>query len=316
MLIYCKNPLAKYIKNEKETPYYTWLTIDKSIFFNLKKSINVCVAYNPPENSQYCNKEIYEEISMDLLQKSSSNCPVIILGDLNSRTGNIPDYEETDEKHIKCTTGRKTCPKPRKNRDTKTNNMGLKLLDLCKTHDLQILNGRSIGDSTGSLTFYDHQQGASAIDVAIASDPIVQEVKTFTVNNPEDYSQHCKIELRLKNILASPEDEKADNYPWIEIGDKYKWTEDSSLRFQEALSNPSVTRLIEECNQYLDAGLIEPASEKIVAIYIQAANISLEKKTPRKNNRMTKLLSTRRSGRNGLTKNAETRKTPQGDWPF
>ena len=82
------------------------------------------------------------------------------MGDLNSRTGELPDFENTAEKHMGHTVGRKTFPRLRKNQDKKTNNMGLKLLELCKSHDLQILNGRSIGDSTGSFSFYDDKQGA------------------------------------------------------------------------------------------------------------------------------------------------------------
>ena len=282
LLVYCKDHLAKYIKVSKKTPYYVWFTIDKSIFFHLKKSVKVCVAYNPPESSKYCNKGLYDEISSELLQSSSSNCPVILMGDLNSRTGEIQDFEETAEKHMEYTTGRKTFPKRRKNQDKMTNTMGLKLIEVCKAHDLQILNGRSIGDSNGSLSFYDSNEGASAIDIAIASDPIIKEVKTFTVNNPVDYSRHCRIELRLNNILNIPVEEEEEPYSWVELGHKYIWKNDSEAKFQEALRNPKVVSLANECNQYLEAGLVELASEKLISMYIEAADISLERKKTQK----------------------------------
>ena len=128
------------------------MTIDKSIFFNLQKSLQVRVAYNPPENSYYCNEDLYIEISAHLT-RSNSNSPVILIGDLNSRTGEIQDFEDTDKKHTKHTIGRQTFLKPRKNQDKTVNNMGQQLIELCKAHDLQ--NGRSIGDSQGSFTFYD-----------------------------------------------------------------------------------------------------------------------------------------------------------------
>ena len=282
LLIYCKEELAKYITRTKKTDYYVWLNIDKSIFFNLQKSVKVCVAYNPPESSKYCNKEIYDEISADLLARSNSNSPVIMIGDFNSRTGDLQDFEDTDEKHIKHTVGRKTFPKLRKNQDQTINNMGRNLIELCKAHDLQILNGRSIGDSSGSLTFYDSNQGASAIDLAIASDPIVKKVKTFTVHNPVDYSKHCRIELRLENILALPTKTEEQPYPWIDLGDKFKWKDDSKTKFQEALKHPTVVQLAAECEQYLDAGLVEPASDKIIHMYLEAAKLSLEvKKNPK-----------------------------------
>ena len=277
LLIYCKDHLEKYIKKTKKTQYYVWLTINKSIFIHLKKSVKVCVAYNPPDNSKYCNKELYDDLASDLLLRSNPNSPMIMIGDLNSRIGELQDFEETDDKHSKYVTGRKTFPKLRKNQDKKTNNMGLKLIEFCKSHDLQILNGRSIGDPHGCFSFYDTKQGASAIDLAIASDPIAKEVETFTINNPVDYTHHCKIELRLNNIVAIPEKEE-EEYTWIELGDKYRWKDDSEGKFQEALKDPKVVKLANECNQYLDAGLVELASNKLISMYIEAANISLEKK--------------------------------------
>ena len=166
--------------------------------------------------------------------------------------------------------------------------MGLKLIELYKTHDLQILNGRSIGDTRGSFSFYDTKDGASAIDVAVASDPIVKKVKTFTVNNPVDYTHHCKIELRLNNILDIPPQEE-ERYTWIELGSKYIWKDDSEAKFQNALRNPRVQTLANECSQYLDAGLVELASEKLVSMYIEAANLSLEvKKNQKKKEKMVR----------------------------
>ena len=283
LLVYCKEHLAKYIKKSKVTPYYLWLTIDKNIFHKLKKSVKVCVAYNPPEGSKYCNKNIYEEISNDLLLRSNPDHPVLLMGDLNSRTGNLADFEDTEDKHNEYIVGRKIFPKTRKNQDAIVNNMGRQLIEFCQGHDLQILNGRSIGDPFGSFSFYDKKQGASAIDLAIASDPIIKKVKSFTVNNPVDYTSHCKIELRLDNILSLPEeDEEEKNYTWIELGDKYVWKDDSETKFQHALQKPAVQKLANECKQYIEAGLIEPASEKLIAMYLEAAKLSLDSKRNKK----------------------------------
>ena len=110
IIVYCKEHLHKHIKKTKLTPHYLWLTIDKTIFYNLKTAVKVCVAYNPPENSKYCNKEMYEDISSDLLKISNSKHPILLIGDLNSRTGNLPDFEDTSEKHMEYTVGRKIFP--------------------------------------------------------------------------------------------------------------------------------------------------------------------------------------------------------------
>ena len=96
MLIYCKNILSDHIKKLKITPYLMWFTIDKGILFDQKKGIKVCFAYNPPQSSKYCEKEVYENISQDLLQISHMKTPVIIMGDLNSRTGELDDFNDID----------------------------------------------------------------------------------------------------------------------------------------------------------------------------------------------------------------------------
>ena len=194
--------------------------------------------------------------------------------------------------------------------------MGQKLVEFCKGYDLQILNGRTTGDSTGSFSFYDSKQGASAIDLAIASDPIIKRVKTFTVNNPSDYSLHCKIELRLDNVLLPPEElEQEVKYPWIELGDKYIWRDDSEEKFKEALKNPNVRKLAEECNQYIDAGLVELASDKIIAMYIEAAKLSLETKTTKKQDNYGKFKH-KKKWKNGLTMTVGSRKRSPGDLQF
>ena len=104
--------IEKFVRKVKITPFYVWILIDKNVFHKLDKSIKICVVYNPPENSKYCNKDIYDDISLDLLQKSTSNHPIIIMGDLNSRTGTLEDFESTADKHTEYTIGRTTFPTP------------------------------------------------------------------------------------------------------------------------------------------------------------------------------------------------------------
>ena len=87
----------------------------------------------------------------------------------------------------------------------------------------------------------------------------------------------------MQNRTQTGEVNKEQAYPWIDLGDKFKWKDDSKIKFQEALNHPRVQELARECEQYLDAGLIEPASDKIVNMYLEAAKISLEtKKNPKK----------------------------------
>ena len=106
----------------------------------MKKPLLVCICYNPPANSKYCNKDLYDEISTQLLRKSCIESPVMIIGDLNSRIASVPDFDTDDatkwDDQLTSSSHRPISPTTRQNCDKTTNLMGLKLIDLCKTHDL------------------------------------------------------------------------------------------------------------------------------------------------------------------------------------
>ena len=284
ILVYYREALHKYIKKCQSNNYYLWLEIDKSIFFSLEKSIKLIIAYNPPENSPYCNKEIFEEISTNLLKYANINSPVLLIGDLNSRTGENPDYEEADktEEDSGLFKNRTVIPTKRYNCDKNTNSMGLKLINLCKAFDLNILNGRSPGDPNGSFTFYDNNKGASTIDIGVASDPLLPLIKSFTVLQEMEYSPHCKIVLRIKNMKQIVEKPiEVEKYPWIPLEKRYIWNDRSAQLFSAELDSSNTTKLMNECSQYLDAGLIELAAKKINEIYFQTAEQTLNIKIPK-----------------------------------
>ena len=109
--IYYKTCLHKFIKKSKNTPHYMWLEFDKAIFYDFDYPLRLCVCYNPPSSSKYCNKEIYEEISSNVIKHSSRKYPTLIIGDLNSRTGNLPDYIDYDKTELPV--GRELIPSKR-----------------------------------------------------------------------------------------------------------------------------------------------------------------------------------------------------------
>ena len=161
--------------------------------------------------------------------------------------------------------------------------MGIKLIDFCKGHDLQILNGRIKGDQTGSFTFYDTQQGASTIDMAVASDSIQPMIKSLLVQHQTEISKHCKIVVRIKNLKESSKISTIkDDYPWIPTSKKYIWEDHSGESLGRTLSSRELAAEREEVTQYLDAGLVEQASNKLTELYTKAADIVLRVKKPRR----------------------------------
>ncbi len=97
------------------------------------------------------------------------------------------------------------------NTDTVINGYGRKLIDLCKNNNMQILNGRSQGDTPGRFTFND-AQCSSTVDYAFASKDILDYIAYFQVNKPNIWSGDSDIEAVLqtdfKPLVATwaPED--------------------------------------------------------------------------------------------------------------
>ena len=97
-----------------------------------------------------------------------------------------------------------------------------------------IRNGRTNGDKKGLFTHFNSNAEASTIDLAIASDSIIKHVKSFCVQQQDDFSTHCKIVLRLNNKKPN-ELTPTDLYPWEPINKKYIWDIDTTPLFEYAL---------------------------------------------------------------------------------
>ena len=107
---------------------------------------------------------------------------------------------------------------------------GKKLLDLCITTRIRILNGRTIGDSIGQFTCHKHN-GSSMIDYAIVSEEMLSSIMYFYVNPFFGHlSDHCCISWGIKSKMqAIGNDSKKDmkTFP-----DQFMWTNDSIFKFQ------------------------------------------------------------------------------------
>ena len=83
-LIYIKKQFCKSIKLLKSTPFYVWLDIDKKHFPQPERK---CALYIPPISSSYHDKDVFNELALDLIDFSSARNPTILMGDFNARIG-------------------------------------------------------------------------------------------------------------------------------------------------------------------------------------------------------------------------------------
>ena len=69
---------------------------------------------------------------------------MVVMGDFNARTGTVQDCIDIDSEGLEAS--------ERTNKDSKINTNGRSLIDVCKTTDMLILNGRS-GEDRGVGNF-------------------------------------------------------------------------------------------------------------------------------------------------------------------
>ena len=88
------------------------------------------------------------------------------------------------------------------------NGFGKRMLHMCKSLGLRILNGRTRGDHSGSITFFS-SRGFSVNDYCLINRQYLNDVISFTVCDFNEYSDHAPIlvELKCKDDLIS----KAEN---------------------------------------------------------------------------------------------------------
>ena len=105
-----------------------------------------CGLYIPPSSSKYFDPELFEELEKDVLNFSSQGS-ILLLGDFNPRTGKYSDSVCHDGSNIIVNDQFESSVSPiRRNiYDNEINNHGKRLLDICKSAELKILNGRVSG---------------------------------------------------------------------------------------------------------------------------------------------------------------------------
>ena len=152
------------------------------------------ISYIPPDGSPYYIPETFSQLHNEISGKLSvdSNNSVFIIGDLNARTGVMPDFITTnsvdqdifpndmidfmnDVDKLKLA----GISLERASQDKgKPNSHGYKLIDLCKNNNLYIVNGRA-GQDKGV------GKGVSLVDYAVASANIFPSIIDFEIRDFE-----------------------------------------------------------------------------------------------------------------------------------
>ena len=147
-----KTKLEKHVSIVKQSKNFLWCKVSREIL-NTELDLFLCGIYIPPEKSVYFEDDIFDKLENDIpFFKSKGN--VIILGDFNARTSNLPDYVSIEgNKFINYTNDDCLQTKKRQNFDNSINNHGKNRHTMCacvrsgrlhrNTHNVTIFNLQS-----------------------------------------------------------------------------------------------------------------------------------------------------------------------------
>lgn len=270
----------------KETDCLVWLKIHSSTF-GLSSDLYICACYLPPENSSYWKHHDFDPFSsleQDICD-FRNNGTIIITGDLNARTGIKPDYlpdcndlGNPDSIVLSSynTVLDKLGRKHRKSEDKISNSYGNKLLTLCQTLNLRILNGRTLGDLNGNYTCFQHN-GRSVVDYLISDEHIINLISTMTISQPTHLSDHAHLNCNINVGLLH---QKLTYKKTEQEGKRdYKWDKKSDIAFKNSLKLPLIKEKLSELSkvpQGMDQAHINEYCSKLINIFNIASKISLK----------------------------------------
>lgn len=157
--------------------------------FNSKKDLFLCIVYISPRNSNLLIP--YDEDTFEIIENSiekySNDGIVMVTGDLNSRTATETDYIIFDRFLDNQILFPSPCDIDRAYNDVVLDANGKRILQLCKTTNLLIGNGRMSCDHiTGDSTFYNNN--GTSVDYFLLKYEDFKLVKHFQIMSPNEFS--------------------------------------------------------------------------------------------------------------------------------
>ena len=265
LVCFIKKNIFKGVKNIN-WEYEDGIVIElNKIFFGFNDNLYIIAPYIKPSTSSRnvitCDSDAFDVVT-DKLADLSPKGDVLIVCDLNARTGSLEEYTNiTDNDETDFVTDRSITPHDllslglsidRTSQDTTVNEYGLKLVNLCKMSDLIILNGRTGDDKDiGNLT-YCSKRGKSVNDYAICSKDVISMVKNFFIHNFTAFSDHALIGLELHCTIGNIDNDLngCDSHETFDV--KMKWKNDKRDNYTNSLNESSNIFLLENISRSLD----------------------------------------------------------------
>ena len=217
---------------------FSGLKLADSIRKLQKISLYVVFTFHLAAPITFLHPELFEDLENDIEIYFSQGSILLVMGDLNSRTAKYSDSvcQERNNMITNAQSEFAICSTLRNSFDNELNNHGKRLLELSRSADLRILNGRVSGEN-----------GTSVVDYSICDQHLFQHVANFIVKEPSCLSDHSPVVTWLNiNTNISNRDAIPANDTLTSLPKQFCWEHDSTQKFKDALRSPSTQTLIRE----------------------------------------------------------------------
>ena len=232
--------IAVYIKNNLVKNFHLlannsndsiWLTTKPSTGKPTRLGFFYCSPENPNSN--------FHDIVNGEIESFTQDYDAHIFGDFNARTKDEREnvvYDKYDDELGIPSTIHKLPPR-RNTEDMKIiNKRGKDLLDICKTNDLVIANGRSLGDLFGSYTCH-QKRGSSVVDYLMSTFNSSGDVANFTVGTyMPTLSDHSPLQANI-NIKSPLNKQEFTKVPLHDVPPRYIWKNEDDVLFKDKLAS-------------------------------------------------------------------------------
>ena len=191
-LVFLRERLNLHVTVSHTNEYVVWLTFNNTDATNT----HIGFVYIPPNYSKvHIDRDPFEDLQREIETKWATG-RVILAGDFNARTAELRDID----KNIKIDnhTPGILLNDNRENDDKLINTYGRKLIDLCKSNSMIILNGRTRckrGCNDKGYTCYRYN-GSSLVDYTIAELDIIGQITQFEIGEKWHESDNCPIDFK------------------------------------------------------------------------------------------------------------------------
>ena len=200
----------------------------------------------------YCSPDrkgsnLFEKVD-DEIERFNRVRNTYIFGDFNARTKTVCENIAQDkmDETMGIQTSIEFTPPSRNSQDLKLiNKRGQNFLDLCRTYDLTIANGRIIGDLHGKYTCH-QKRGSSVVDYLVAPYRDLNNIQHFKIGEYTPLlSDHCPImaTIQLNQCLQIDEEKEVQLY---DLPKKIQWDDNKIMSFKEALESDTFKKEVEE----------------------------------------------------------------------